>query len=120
MDLYRSVEWSSANKPALLFAALQNSHHVITAWCDGLLVGLGNSISDGHLVVYYPHLVVKPELQEKGIGSEIMRRMSKRYSGFHQQMLTADGRSIAFYEKQGLTRAGSCVPMWIYDGSDHD
>jgi GNAT superfamily N-acetyltransferase len=31
-------------------------------------VGLGNAISDGALVVYYPHMLVLPEYQGRGIG----------------------------------------------------
>jgi hypothetical protein len=49
-----------------------------------------------------------------------MRLMMGRYAGFHQQVLLADGRAAAFYEKCGFTRAGSTRPMWIYAGHDHD
>ena len=84
--LYKSVEWSSAEKPDLLLKALRNSHTVVTAWDGERLVGLGNAISDGHLVVYYPHLSVHPEYQGKGIGTEIVKLMQKKYHGFHQQI----------------------------------
>ena len=73
--LYGSVEWSSAEKGDLLLKALRNSHTVVTAWDGERLVGLGNAISDGCLVVYYPHLVVHPEYQGKGIGTEIVKQM---------------------------------------------
>ena len=96
-----------------------NSHSLLTAWDGGRLVGLGNAISDGHLVVYYPHLLVDPEYQGTGIGSELMRRLKAIYEGFHQHVLIADGRAIDFYEKCGFTRAGKTEPMWIYDGKDH-
>ena len=119
LRLYSAVEWSSANKPNELRGALLNSHSLLTAWDGGRLVGLGNAISDGHLVVYYPHLLVDPEFQRKGIGSELMRRLMAKYEGFHQHVLIADGRSIGFYEKCGLTRAGKTEPMWIYSGKDH-
>ena len=119
LRLYSAVEWSSANKPNELRGALLNSHSLLTAWDGGRLVGLGNAISDGHLVVYYPHLLVDPEFQRKGIGSELMRRLMAKYEGFHQHVLIADGRSIGFYEKCGFTRAGKTEPMWIYSGKDH-
>ena len=64
--LYRANDWSSADKPELLLAALRNSHSLVTARMDGRLVGLGNAISDGHLVVYYPHLLVHPAFQGAG------------------------------------------------------
>jgi len=50
--LYRANDWSSADKPEQLLAALRNSHGLVTARLDGRLVGLGNAISDGLLVVY--------------------------------------------------------------------
>jgi GNAT superfamily N-acetyltransferase len=116
--LYRANGWSSADKPLELQQALLNSHSLITAWSGDQLVGLGNAISDGHLVVYYPHLV-HPDYQGRGIGSEILKRLLEKYRGFHQHMLVADGKTKRFYEKLGFTRAGDTAPMWIYSGNDH-
>jgi len=120
VELYASLGWSSAEKPRELKEGLRYSHTVITAWDGQRLVGLGNAISDGYLVVYYPHLAVHPDYQGRGIGSEIVRRMQKRYEGIHQQMVVADGRAIDFYKKCGFEKAGSCQALWIYEGHDHD
>ena len=117
--LYRANEWSSANTGEVLRNALLASHSLITAWSDGRLIGLGNAISDGYLVVYYPHLIVLPEFQGKGVGTELMRRLMLRYQGFHQHMLVADGRALDFYRKCGFERAGKTEAMWIYSGHDH-
>ena len=117
--LYRANDWSSADKPEQLLAALRNSHCLVTARVDGLLVGLGNAISDGHLVVYYPHLLVHPEFQGQGIGRQMMDALQQRYARMHMQMLTADGRAISFYENLGFSRAGQTQPMWIYAGGEH-
>ena len=118
--LYKSVDWSSAEKPDLLLKALRNSHTVVTARDGERLVGLGNAISDGYLVVYYPHLVVHPEYQRKGIGTEIVKLMQSKYRGFHQQSVIADGKAVKFYKKCGFVEAGSCQSLWIYEGNDHD
>jgi len=117
--LYRANQWSSADKPEQLLAALHNSHSLVTARVDGRLVGLGNAISDGHLVVYYPHLLVHPAFQGQGIGRQMMDALQQRYAGLHMQMLTADGRAIGFYESLGFSRAGQTEPMWIYAGGEH-
>jgi len=119
LALYRANEWSSVQKPELLHQALLSSHSLVTAWHGNRLVGLGNAISDGHLVVYYPHLLVLPEFQRQGIGTELMCRLIARYEGFHQHMLVADGRALDFYRKCGFERAGKTEPMWIYAGHDH-
>ncbi|MES3022368.1 MAG: GNAT family N-acetyltransferase [Pseudomonadota bacterium] len=118
--LYRANLWSSADKPQQLLAALRNSHALVTARDDdGRLLGLGNAISDGHLVVYFPHFLVDPACQRQGVGRKMMQALCARYAGFHQQMLTADGDAIAFYESMGFARAGKTQPMWIYAGSEH-
>lgn len=117
--LYRANDWSSAKKPELLHKALTNSHALFSAWHGDRLVGLGNAISDGFLVVYYPHLIVLPEYQGRGVGTELMRLLMARYAGFHQHMLVADGKAIEFYRKCGFERAGKTEPMWIYAGGDH-
>jgi GNAT superfamily N-acetyltransferase len=119
LTLYRANGWSAAEKPELLHKALLNSHSLVTAWDGDKLVGLGNAISDGHLVVYYPHLLVLPEYQGQGIGTRLMQMLMAKYGGFHQQMVVADGRATEFYRRCGFVRAGKTEPMWIYAGDDH-
>jgi GNAT superfamily N-acetyltransferase len=120
VDLYREVHWSSADKPGALHKGLLASHSLVTAWDADVLIGLGNAISDGHLVVYFPHMVVRPDYQGRGIGTELMKMLMARYRGFHQQALIADGRAIAFYKRLGFVRAGATEPLWIFDGREHD
>lgn len=117
--LYRANEWSSAEKPDQLLAALRNSHSLVTARHNGQLIGIGNAISDGHLVVYFPHMLVHPNHQRHGVGRQMMQAMQDKYAGFHQQMLTADGDAIDFYKSLGFCRAGKTEPMWIYAGGEH-
>jgi GNAT superfamily N-acetyltransferase len=119
IEIYKANKWSSAEKPDQLFKALLNSHSFITAWDNERLVGLGNALSDGHLVVYYPHLIVHPDFQGKGIGKLILDKLQEKYGNFHQQILVADGKAIDFYEKCGFEKAGETKSMWIYKGNDH-
>jgi GNAT superfamily N-acetyltransferase len=120
VSLYRSVRWSSAGKPDALLAGLAASHALVTAWDDVRLVGLASAISDGHLVVYFPHLLVRPTYQGHGIGTALMTRMMSRYEGFHQQALLAEGRAVEFYKRLGFERAGTTEPLWIFGGYEHD
>ncbi|SMC85647.1 Acetyltransferase (GNAT) domain-containing protein [Desulfocicer vacuolatum DSM 3385] len=119
MDLYIKNKWSSAEKPDLLYQGLTNSHTLVSAWVGEKLVGIANAISDGCLVVYYPHMLVHPDFQGKGVGGKMMSVLQEKYADFHQQMLTSDGDAVTFYEKCGFKRAGGTVPMWIYQGNDH-
>lgn len=119
LELYFANNWSSAQKPEQLIPALGNSHSLVTARYNGRLVGLGNAISDGYLVVYFPHMLVHPDFHRLGIGKLMMGKMLDKYKDFHQKMLTADGNAISFYESLGFSRAGKTEPMWIYFGTEH-
>lgn len=119
LPIYHSNGWSSARKPEILHQALNNSHSLVSAWDDKKLVGIGNAISDGFLVVYYPHLLVHLDYQGRGIGKKIMEILKQRYKGFHMQILVADNQATPFYKKCGFVRAGKTESMWIYDGDDH-
>jgi GNAT superfamily N-acetyltransferase len=117
--LYKANGWSSAEKPEKLIPALNNSDALVTARIAGKLVGIGNAISDGSLVVYYPHMLVHPDHKGQGIGQAMMKLLQRKYASFHQQMLTADVDAVGFYKSLGFDRAGKTVPMWIYDGNEH-
>jgi ribosomal protein S18 acetylase RimI-like enzyme len=119
LDLYRANKWSSADKPQQLVAALSNSHSLVTARIENRLIGIGNAISDGHLVVYYPHLLVHPAFQRRGIGKKMMQTMQAKYIQFHQQILVADENAMAFYHTLGFESAGRTHSMWIYAGTEH-
>jgi GNAT superfamily N-acetyltransferase len=66
------------------------------------------------LFIILIYLLVHPDYQGQGIGKKIMEVLKKHYEGMHMQMLVADGKAIAFYEKCGFVRAGKTEPMWIY------
>ncbi len=119
VGLYRANKWSSGERPELLLPALRHSHSLVTARIDSQLVGIGNAISDGHLVVYFPHMLVHPSHHGHGIGTRMMETLLTKYKGFHQLMLTADGEAVKFYERLGFVRAGKTVPMWVYAGAEH-
>lgn len=91
----------------------------MSAWVESKLVGIANAISDGHLVVYYPHLLLHPDYQRNGIGRKLVQEIQSEYIHCHQQMLTADINAVQFYKKCGFVKAGATVPMWIYEGNEH-
>lgn len=119
VELYEANRWSSAQRPEQLLQALRNSHSLVTARIGGALAGLGSAISDGSLVVYFPHFLVQPQYQRQGVGRKMMEALLGRYAGFHQLMLTADGDAIQFYAALGFKRAGKTEPMWSYCGDEH-
>jgi GNAT superfamily N-acetyltransferase len=119
LALYRANQWSSAKRPDELCKGLANSATLITAWDNDLLVGLGNALTDGHLVVYFSHLLVHPDYHRRGIGTEIVKQLKDAYAGFHQQILVAEDHAIAFYESCGFGALGDKTPMAASDGGEH-
>lgn len=111
LALYEANAWSSAKRPDQLCKGLANSAALISAWDGDRLIGLGNAISDGHLVVYFPHLLVHPDYHRRGIGKEIVTRLRDAFEGFHQQILIAEGPSIPFYASCGLETLDDKTPM---------
>lgn len=118
LDLYKSNNWSSANKLDALHKAMVHSDTVVTAYLGERLVGLANAISDQSLVVYFPHLLVDPEYHKLGLGGKLIDVMLEKYEGFHQQMIVADNLVVNFYKRKGFKRAVGTTSMWIYEGVD--
>ena len=114
LHLYEANEWSSAKKPNELYNALMNSHSLVTAWDKEKLVGLVSSITDGYLVVYYPHLLVLPKYQKQGIGLNLLKIITQKYRDFHQQILVAEAETVDFYRKCGFKKPAETQAMWIY------
>lgn len=117
--IYEANHWSSAKKPDKLYQALLNSPTLVSAWEGDRLIGIANALTDGFLVVYYPHMLVHPDYQGKGIGKMMMEAFQEIYGDFHQQILVADGKAINFYEQCGFSKAGETQSMWIYRGDEH-
>ncbi|PSN13034.1 GNAT family N-acetyltransferase [filamentous cyanobacterium CCP5] len=118
LPIYEANGWSAAQKPEQLHQGLIHSHSLVTAWASDRLVGIGNAISDGHLVVYYPHLLVHPDFQGQGIGRQILNRLQRHYQGFHMQILVSEHQAVGFYQALGFRQAKDTQPMWIYAGND--
>ncbi len=119
LKIYKANKWSSAEKPDALYNGLLNSHMLLSAWDDGVLAGVANAISDGYLVVYYPHVIIHPSYQGRGIGKMFMDRFDERYGHFHQQVLVSEEKAVNFYKKCGFDKASTMQSMWVYKGNDH-
>lgn len=72
--LRESVGWSVFDKD-LAYKGLQNSVYKIAAILNGKTIAFARVISDGGLVAFIADVMVLPEHQGKGIGTEIMNRV---------------------------------------------
>lgn len=99
------VGWPSPPPPERHLALLAGSSHVVLARDDdGRVVGFITAVSDGVLAAYIPLLEVLPEWQDRGIGTELVRRMLDRLSGFYMVDLVCDDELVPYYRRFGMQR----------------
>ncbi|MEO1646818.1 MAG: GNAT family N-acetyltransferase [Chloroflexota bacterium] len=72
---------------------------------DNQVVGFITAISDGVLTAFIPLLEVLPDYQERGIGSELMRRMLNSLDYLYSVDLLCDAPLQAYYERFGMQSA---------------
>ena len=106
-QLYSSVEWYDYCRPDKLERLLPGSVWYMTAWHGSELVGLIRAIGDDVSVAYIQDLLIRPEYQRKGIGSELLRQALQRFDHIRQFVLMTDDdpEHRAFYEAVGMRPA---------------
>lgn len=106
LNLYNDAGWTVyTKKPEILYKAIQQSLCVITARCNGKLVGLIRAIGDGLTVIFIQDILVLKAFQKQKIGTQLMNQLLKKYSLVRQKCLMTDDtiKTRAFYESLGYT-----------------
>ncbi|MCB8932539.1 MAG: GNAT family N-acetyltransferase [Chthonomonadaceae bacterium] len=100
--------WPKHPDPAAHLEILRGSHAVWLAMDGDRCVGFVNALSDGGFYAHIPLLEVLPEYKGRGIGSELLRRMTQTLEGHYAVDVLCDEDVAAFYESRGFRR---CVGM---------
>ena len=106
------VDWTSKPSPQVHLKILHGSSHVVVAIDEesDQVVGFVTAISDGVLSAYIPLLEVLPAYQERGIGSELMRRILEQLDDLYMVDVLCDAELQAYYARFGMQRAvGMCI-----------
>lgn len=105
--LYEAVGWTNyTTNPTMLKNALEHSLFLISARDeDGKLVGFLRAVGDGYSILYIQDIIVLPEYQRQGIGTQLLRQTLEHFKEVYQIILTTDSelKTIAFYEANGFT-----------------
>ena len=123
LPLYEAVGWTNyTQNPEMLEAAFENSLHVLAAFNEeGILVGVLRAVGDGASILFIQDILVTPEYQHQGIGTELLQQTLEKYKNVYQIQLTTDNsmKTISFYESNGFTSLTSlnCV-SFIYTGNE--
>jgi ribosomal protein S18 acetylase RimI-like enzyme len=100
------VGWPTPPSQERHLALLRGSACVVLARDgeSGRIVGFVNAVGDGVLSAFIPLLEVLPEYQDRGIGTELVRRLLGELESLYMVDLCCDEELVPFYERFGLVR----------------
>ncbi len=80
--LFESTGWNVDYRLSKeeLESSLRNSFHFISVYDEDRLVGFGRIVSDGILHAMIYEMIVLPDYQNRGIGSEVLERLLQKCS----------------------------------------
>lgn len=107
--LYEAVGWGSYDKN-ISQRALDNTYYSISVYEDDNIVGYGRLIGDTICFMYIQDVMVKPEFQNKKIGTLIMNKLLEKTNELKSEnpdikiYLGASKNKEKFYEKFGFVK----------------
>ncbi|QDU26834.1 hypothetical protein ETAA8_19170 [Anatilimnocola aggregata] len=87
---------------------LQNAGVLITARCEGQLVGVSRAITDFHYCTYLSDLAVDEAFQKRGIGKELIQRTHAAAGLNTTLILLSAPAARSYYPHIGLQAHDSC------------
>jgi GNAT superfamily N-acetyltransferase len=113
-DLFATTGWNEAYRLQTdeLYLALENSWFMFSAYNDEKLVGFGRIICDGVVHALILDLIVHPDFQSRGIGSQILNKLVDKCR-LHKirdiQLFSVKGKA-GFYHKNGFKERPEGAP----------
>ena len=107
--LYDSVGWGSYNDN-ITRRALDNTFYSVSVYENDTIVGFGRLIGDTICFMYIQDIMVKPEFQNKKIGTMIMKKLLEKVDELKKEnpdirvYLGATKDREKFYEKFGFVK----------------
>ena len=100
------AEWRKTPSPEALMELARQSDYFLAAVEErtGTVIGVITCITDNFLFAYITLLEVRPEYQHRGVGSELMRRVMKKYGSLYKIDLCCDSPLQSYYERFGMEK----------------
>lgn len=105
VELYNSVSWIAyTQNMEVMENILENSYWYMSAYYENKLIGLIRVIGDGYSIMYIQDILVNPEYQRLGIGTNLIERALKKFKNIRQNVLITDDeeRTKKFYLPVGM------------------
>lgn len=122
LSIYIAEEWwvASRDDADLVKRIVAGSHCFLVVEDGKRVVGMGRAISDGVSDAYIQDVAVDANVRDRGIGSEIIRRLLSRLNrdGVNWVGLIAERGSHPFYQRLGFKVMPDATPMNRISGLD--
>ena len=112
-DVFLQVGWTNKT-PELAKTAFYNSQHHIFIFQNEQVIGFGRIVGDGLFHALVVDVVVRPDMQGKGIGRIIVNTLREQVDGFNFVCLAAAVGKSGFYRKLGWKHQKSAY-IWPKD-----
>ncbi|MBP0969390.1 MAG: GNAT family N-acetyltransferase [Oscillospiraceae bacterium] len=106
LRLYSEAGWTAYTEdPEKLRKGFESSLIVLAAYEGDSLSGLIRAVGDGSTIIYIQDLLVRPCMQNKGVGTALLKALLDRYPQVRQKVLVTDSGSNAekLYRSLGLS-----------------
>ncbi|MCA9081745.1 MAG: GNAT family N-acetyltransferase [Planctomycetaceae bacterium] len=111
------AERRPVSEPATIAAMLKNADLIMTARCDGRLIGIARAITDFAYCTYLSDLAVDEQFQRQGIGKELIRRTHEAAGLNTTLILLAAPQATEYYPHIGMSQHDSCwITRRVVDG----
>jgi GNAT superfamily N-acetyltransferase len=103
--LYEANEWYAyTNDFENLLKGIENSLDVYAYFEGEVLAGLIRVVGDGYTIIYVQDILLLPEYQNKGVGTQLLKTVLDKYESVRQKVLMTDKRpeQLHFYRKNGF------------------
>lgn len=106
-QLRKKAGWGETN-PSIVKRSLENSLFHVTLRENSKLIGMGRVIGDGSMYFYIQDIIVEPNYQRQGLGSQIMHHIEIYLSKVAEKgatigLLSAKGKE-EFYSRYGYIK----------------
>ena len=113
-SLFETTGWNKKYKITEkdCIRSLQSSWYSVSAYSENKLVGFGRIISDGILYAMINNLIVLPEFQGKGIGTEILNILINKCNteSIRDILLFCAKGKVPFYNRFGFVSRDEDAP----------
>ena len=110
-ELYRIAPLGN-KKPDGLRLAFSNSLFKCFVYEDGALIGAGRAVADGVDCSDICDVAIHPDSQGKGVGRDIILRLTEMSAGHKKIILYANPGKEGFYAKLGFLRMRTAMAIF--------